>query len=102
MDAEKDRLGDKLRDLERAREDKFFADRDRELLEKLRRDPGAAGLLTCPTCSARLALREQPPLRVYACPTGHGCWLSADDLAALDHPGAPAALARLASLLSEG
>ncbi len=34
----KDRLGDKLRDLEKAREDDYFARRDRELLEKLKRD----------------------------------------------------------------
>jgi hypothetical protein len=34
--SEKDRLGDKLKDLEHAREDLFFAERDRELIEKLR------------------------------------------------------------------
>ncbi len=33
---QKDRLGDKLRDLEKAREDDYFARRDRELLEKMR------------------------------------------------------------------
>lgn len=35
-DSGKDRLGDKLRDLEHAREDQFFAKRDRELIEQLR------------------------------------------------------------------
>lgn len=35
-DSGKDRLGEKLRDLEHAREDVFFAQRDRELIEKLR------------------------------------------------------------------
>lgn len=35
-DSGKDRLGDKLRDLEHAREDLFFAKRDRELIEQLR------------------------------------------------------------------
>lgn len=35
-DSGKDRLGDKLRDLEKAREDQFFAKRDRELIEQLR------------------------------------------------------------------
>lgn len=35
-DSGKDRLGEKLRDLEHAREDIFFAQRDRELIEKLR------------------------------------------------------------------
>jgi hypothetical protein len=32
----KDRLGQKLHDLEQAREDLFFAERDRKLIEKLR------------------------------------------------------------------
>lgn len=32
----KDRLGDKLRELEKAREEKFFADRDKELLRRLK------------------------------------------------------------------
>jgi len=36
QNSEKDRLGDKLRDLEHAREDLFFAERDRLLIEKLR------------------------------------------------------------------
>lgn len=35
-DSGKDRLGDKLRDLEHAREDQFFAKRDRELIEQMR------------------------------------------------------------------
>lgn len=35
-DSGKDRLGEKLRDLEHAREDQFFAKRDRELIEQLR------------------------------------------------------------------
>ncbi len=40
--SEKDRLGDKLRDLEHAREDLYFAERDRELIEKLRAEAAAA------------------------------------------------------------
>jgi len=36
-DDQKDRLGDKLRDLEKAREDDYFARRDRELVEKMRK-----------------------------------------------------------------
>lgn len=33
---QKDRFGDKLRDLEHAREEKFFAEREKEALAKLR------------------------------------------------------------------
>jgi hypothetical protein len=32
----KDRLGDKLRDVEKAREDQYFAKRDKELIQKLK------------------------------------------------------------------
>ena len=32
----KDRLGDKLRDAEKAREDQYFAKRDQELLQKMK------------------------------------------------------------------
>lgn len=35
-DSGKDRLGEKLHDVEKAREDLFFAERDRKLIEKLR------------------------------------------------------------------
>ena len=33
---QKDRFGDKLRDLEHAREDQYFAEREKELLAKMR------------------------------------------------------------------
>jgi hypothetical protein len=39
-DSGKDLLGTKLHDLEKAREDIFFAERDRKLIEKLRTDGG--------------------------------------------------------------
>jgi hypothetical protein len=39
-DSEKDRWGDKLHDAEKAREDKFFADRDAELVGKLKARTG--------------------------------------------------------------
>jgi hypothetical protein len=42
MAEEKDRLGNKLRDAEKGREDDYFARRDRELLAKLRKG-GAEG-----------------------------------------------------------
>lgn len=37
----KDRFGDKLRDAEKGREDEYFARRDRELLEKIRKEQTA-------------------------------------------------------------
>jgi len=41
MGEEKDRLGNKLRDVEKGREDDYFARRDRELLAKLRKGDDA-------------------------------------------------------------
>jgi hypothetical protein len=38
-DDQKDRFGDKLRDAEKAKEDQFFAERERRLLEKLKARP---------------------------------------------------------------
>lgn len=42
-DDEKDRFGDKLRDAEKAKEDQFFAERERQLLDKLRARAGEQG-----------------------------------------------------------
>jgi len=42
----KDRFGDKLRDAEKAREEQYFAKREKELLEKMK---------------ARLAKEKSPP-----------------------------------------
>ena len=39
-DDEKDRYGDRLRDAEKAKEDQFFAERERELLAKLKARTG--------------------------------------------------------------
>jgi len=62
MDREKDRLGDKLRDKERGQEEDYFARRDRELIEKLRRqrEPSTGGAATprCARCGASLASSE--------------------------------------------
>lgn len=70
---EKDRLGDKLRDVEHAREDVFFAKRDKALLARLRAksaEPGAhAG---CPVCGE--PLRALPAAEI--CGAGHGAWLT--------------------------
>ena len=87
-DGEKDRFGDKLRDAEKAREDKFFADRDRELLAKLKaqtgaQDEAAVRELTqarCPRCGERLTTRTQLEVEIDECPAGHGVWLDAGEL----------------------
>ena len=85
---EKDRLGDKLRDAEKAREDTFFAERDRELLQKLKAQTGAQDAkalreltrMRCPKCGERLTTRTQLDVEIDECPTGHGIWLDTGEL----------------------
>jgi predicted RNA-binding Zn-ribbon protein involved in translation (DUF1610 family) len=87
-DDEKDRYGDKLREVEKAREDKFFADRDRELLLKLKAQTGAQeeqsvrelAKMRCPKCGDRLITRTQLEVEMDECPSGHGMWLDTGEL----------------------
>lgn len=82
---EKDRLGNKLRDVEKAREDQWAAERDRELIEKLRRKRAelqaaaseateAMGLL-CPHCHQPLVASREHGVDLLACPNQEGAWL---------------------------
>lgn len=87
-DNEKDRLGEKLREAEKGRENKFFAERDRELLAKLKAKSGtqeedavrelARG--RCPKCGERLAKRTHLEVNIEQCPKGHGVWLDDGEL----------------------
>ena len=87
-DGEKDRLGDKLRELEKAREDQFFGNRDRELLQKLKAQTASTEEQTirelakgrCPDCGERLATRTKLDVEIHECPSGHGMWLGAGEL----------------------
>jgi formamidopyrimidine-DNA glycosylase len=65
VDDEKDRLGEKLRQKEKAEEDRFFAERDKQLLKKLhdaRADP-------CPKCGSPLKAVEHGGKTTLECPT---------------------------------
>ncbi len=82
-DREKDRFGDKLRDAERAREDQYFAKRDKELLEKMReqRDAEAeaaepsVGDIRCPRCGCELRAQVLDGVTIDECPGCGGMWL---------------------------
>jgi uncharacterized protein len=88
MSEEKDRYGDKLREVERAREDKYFADRDRELVDKLHQQidstadpstgPDARG--HCPKCGQGLEQVKHLGVLVDECPACHGMWLDKVEL----------------------
>ena len=81
---DKDRLGDKLRDAERAREDQFFAERDRKLVEEMRRRQEAeikkAAHMRCPVCGEHLRRRTLRRVTVSECSSCHGMWLDQGDL----------------------
>jgi len=85
---EKDRLGNKLRDAERAREDQYFAEQDRKLVEKLRsakqHEVDAAikdaTHMRCPKCGTRLEQRAHHGVSVDECPSCHGVWLGKGEL----------------------
>ena len=85
---EKDRLGNKLRDVERGREDQFFAEQDRQLIEKLRREKQVtaeeklreAAHNRCPKCGTPLTTHKMHGVTVDACPACRGMWIEQGEL----------------------
>jgi hypothetical protein len=98
-DGEKDRFGSKLHELEKAREDKFFGDRDRELLQKLKAQAEQTvrelAHMRCPKCGEGLVTRTQLDVEMHACPAGHGLWLNDGDLEKLTARESTGWLARI-------
>lgn len=91
--ADKDRFGDKLRDKQKADEDRFFAEQDRAALDKLRQQTSEAGEAAvaetakgrCPRCGAPLVARKLDQVEIDECSRGHGIWLDAGELEALSN-----------------
>jgi hypothetical protein len=91
MNDDKDRLGEKLHQKEKAEEDRYFAERDKAILEKLRGEKRAADETEirqlaqerCPRCGARLVPVTHHGVAVDECPAGHGMWLDEGELATL-------------------
>ncbi len=85
---EKDRLGEKLREAERGREDAYFAKRDRELLKKLKEEVSTATEATlreiavsrCPKDGAHLHNKSLHGVTVEECPECKGIWLESGEL----------------------
>ena len=72
MGDEKDRFGDKLHQVESAREDQWAHQRDEEILEKLRRKYVKA--IPCPQCGKKLEAQVAIGVGGMACPSHHGAW----------------------------
>jgi hypothetical protein len=95
---ERNHLGDKLRLKERAEEDQYFAERDREALAKLKHPQEAEhehiirrlAQGRCPQCGRRPHQRPIHGEMVDECATCHGMWLTKDKLETVSHPSGEA------------
>lgn len=73
MADEKDRLGDKLHQAERASEDQWARRQDAEIIERLRRKY-LKKPIPCPQCGKNLGAMVAIGLGGMACPDHHGAW----------------------------
>lgn len=91
---DKDRLGAKLHDKEKAEEDRFVAEQERKALEKLRAQMAAAPRGLCPRCGARLAKHEMDGVTIESCPSCKGFWIDHGELDTLVNRRDEAAVTR--------
>ena len=87
-DGEKDKFGDKLNQVEAARENEWARKRDQELLEKMRQtasDKAAvkipAETAVCPECKHELVPNPDSSGGGMICPQRHGGWFGWDTVA---------------------
>ncbi len=87
METEKDRFGEKMRLVERAKEDIYFAEKDRELIEKLKarlakveRAENANVALVCPKCRGKLETYSFMEFILERCTECEGVWLDKGEL----------------------
>jgi hypothetical protein len=84
VDSEKDRLGDTLHKKQRADEDAFFAEQDRQRVARMREQQRvserATHTGTCPRCGRVLTQRKVRGVSIDQCGDGHGVWLDAGEL----------------------
>jgi hypothetical protein len=88
MENQKDRFGDTMRLVERAKEDIYFAERDREVLEKLRShlhkvDTTVETRIGCPKCPGELEGYTFEGLPLDRCHQCGGIWLDRGELEAI-------------------
>jgi hypothetical protein len=85
MEDSKDRLGKRLKEREKGEEDHFFAEKDREAIERLKREQGLdvvkLALGHCPRCGAALTQIRLHGVEVQQCPADCGHWLDKGELA---------------------
>jgi uncharacterized protein with PIN domain len=80
-----------LREKEKAEEDRYFAQRDRELIEKMKQQQASASeadvrqqaLMRCPKCGTKLNSVQHHEVTVEECPSCQGLWLDRGELETL-------------------
>jgi hypothetical protein len=84
MEDTKDRLGQRLHEREKAEEDRFFAEKEREALARLRQAQGPdatkAALGHCPRCGSALDAIKLYGVDVLQCPADCGHWLDKGEI----------------------
>jgi hypothetical protein len=84
MEDSKDRLGKRLKEKEKGEEDRYFAEKDRAALERLKKaqnlDVVALALGHCPRCGAALVPTKLHGVEVRQCPADCGLWLDKGEL----------------------
>ena len=83
MADEKDRFGDKMRLVERAKEDIYFAQKDRELIDRLRghlRKTDDASAIKCPKCPGQLENYTFEGFALDRCHECGGIWMDKGEL----------------------
>jgi hypothetical protein len=84
MADDKDRLGNKLHDKERGEEGRFFGERDRALIEKLKQQKAGAAQpaasMRCPKDGTALASVDHQGVTVEECPKCGGLWFDKGEL----------------------
>lgn len=81
MNDSKDRLGEKMRDKEKAEEDRYFARQDREKLERLKHaSTPEVPLGMCPRCGVALAEQVHHGVSTDVCRSCGGVWLDRGEL----------------------
>jgi Transcription factor zinc-finger len=90
MEGEKDRLGEFMKLLERAKEDIYFAAKDQELIAKLKeqlkkidRPKAEAAELHCPKCHDLLERYTLMNLPLNRCQSCGGVWFDKDEIDAI-------------------
>jgi uncharacterized protein len=84
MADERDRFGEKIRDKEKGQEQTYFAQRDQELLDRMRRqkeeEARAHVAMHCPRCGKELQERVEHAIRIDEWPGCGGLWLDKGEL----------------------